>query len=284
VCSSCGALEPASRIEDAIAASALVDQLVRTRLAGICGSDLKQALLNGADPCFSDETDVLRTGDEVETGETSDLLPGYSGLSLELVPLAAQQARVAEMSKSQIEAAEIARGRLLEIRDQLARIGKAAGLPGSFFSLDTSNTTRLNVVMMKMDEVIENVNILKDRLPDRKRVDAMVVEARRLIDEQKDARRSAKLLRTDRGIEARKQARIERLLLDAMQHVSAQGLAAYPADPTREARYRLDHVYGKRRSAAGDPGAGGTTGVPDAAGPSGVAEPATGTARPGAPR
>jgi hypothetical protein len=117
------------------------------------------------------------------------------------------------------------------------------------------------------------VTSVREDLPDEARVEKLVIEARGLIDEQKETRQSARRMRTERGIDARKQARVERLLLNAMQVVSAQGLAAYPDDAEREVRYRLDHVYGRKPSAAADPGAGGRTGVPDAAGPAGPTTP-----------
>ncbi|MCU0699464.1 MAG: hypothetical protein MUC96_23405 [Myxococcaceae bacterium] len=172
-----------------------------------------------------------------------------------LAPLAAEQTRVAEVSKVKTEAAEAARARLLAIRSSLAAIGKAAGLPAGVFSLDTSHTTRLNVVMMKMEEVLHNVQAYRSHLPDQQRVDGLVTEARGLIDAQRANRQEARLLRTDGSLESRKQARLERLLLNAMQYLSAQGLAAFPEDPVREPRYRLDHVYGNRTSKVADPGA-----------------------------
>jgi hypothetical protein len=172
-----------------------------------------------------------------------------------LAPLAAEQKLVAEVSKVKTEAAEAARARLLAIRTSLANIGKAGGLPAGVFSLDTNNTTRLNVVMMKMEEVLHTVQAYRARLPDQQRVDQLVTEARGLIDAQRVNRQAARLLRTDGTLENRKQARLERLLLNALQFLSAQGLAAFPEDPVREPRYRLDHVYGNRVSKVADPGA-----------------------------
>jgi hypothetical protein len=54
--------------------------------------------------------------------------------------------------------------------------------------------------------------------------------------------------------------------VDAMVYSSAQGLAAYDGDKMREIRYRLNHADGCKASKVGDPGAGGTTGEPGAAG------------------
>lgn len=170
-----------------------------------------------------------------------------------LVPLHAAQKRQVEASKLQTATAEAARARLIEIRGELGLIGRAAALPASLFSVESNSTQRLPVLMMRMNEVLENASLYRDRLPDRARVDALVVEARRLIDEQTEARRSANFLRTDRGIDSRTASRVERLLMDTMQYLSAQGQAAYPRDRKREALYRLDHVYGRRPSKVGDP-------------------------------
>jgi hypothetical protein len=143
-------------------------------------------------------------------------------------------------------------------------LGKAAGLPTGLFALELTGSVRLNVLMMRMEEVLQNVQAYWNQLPDQARLTAMVAEARTLIDQQKELRQSARLLRADRSIEGRKAARLERLLLNALQYLSAQGLAAFPGDAVREPRYRLDQLYGRRASKVQDPGAGGPDGVPSA--------------------
>jgi hypothetical protein len=197
------------------------------------------------------------------------LLKRIELLRTELAPMLAEEDRAMEISKAQTEAAESARLELLDTRRQLALIGAAAGLPSNLFSLETSRTTRLNVVLMKMEEVLANVGAVRERLADPVRVDGLVTRAGELIDSQKEARADAKLSRLERKGQVRTRNRLMRLLYDAMIHLSAQGLAAYPGDATREGRYRLDHVYGRRPSLVKDPGAGGETGVADAAGPAG---------------
>ncbi|MCU0692509.1 MAG: ATP-binding domain-containing protein [Polyangiaceae bacterium] len=57
----------------------------------------------------------------------------------------AEEDRTAAWSKAQTDAANATRTRLIELRSQLALIGKAAGLPGALFSLETRKTTRLNM-------------------------------------------------------------------------------------------------------------------------------------------
>ncbi len=185
-----------------------------------------------------------------------------------IAPLLAEEDRAAEWSKTKTEQADRIRARLLEIRASLARIGKAAGLPPALFSLDSARTTRLNVVAMKLEEVLANVKNLRKSLPDKKRVDQLVTEARELLDEHASMRTDARLTGVESRQRVRDRKRLERLLYDAMMYLSAQGLAAYEGDEMREVRYRLDHVYGRKPSKVGDPGAGGTTGDPGAGGPS----------------
>lgn len=172
-----------------------------------------------------------------------------------LRPFASRQA-VAEQSLQTVEA-EDARLRLLVIGDRLSRIGLAAGLPVGLCSLAPSDTTRLNMVAMRIDDGLAAVKAHLHELPDRARVQELVLEARALIDAHKDSRRAAHVMPAQHSREADTAARLERLLLDTLQHLSRQGLAAYPDDPSREPAYLLEHVGGRRASRAGDPHAGG---------------------------
>ena len=214
----------------------------------------------------ADMPDLIKRGYRVGPG----LLVRIGTLRDMIAPLLAEEERSVAWSKSQTAEAEKVRVRLLELRRDLARIGKAAGLPASFFSLETKKTTRLNVVRIKMEEVLANTAKLRPHLPDKERVDAIVVEARGLLDAQRDQRIESQLSSAESRTRIRTRQRYERLLYEAMQYLSAQGLAAYPDDEEREARYRLDHVYGRKASKVGDPGAGGTEGDPNADGPGDV--------------
>ncbi len=193
---------------------------------------------------------------------TAGMLVRIKRLRDVLAPVAARREQMQAMSSAAVAQAESARKELLQIRRELAAIARAAGLPASLFSLESNRSNRLNVVMMRLDEILTHVGALHERLPDQQRVDALTVRARQRIDEQRETRAAAKLMTADTGLETKTQRRLERLLFDAMVYVSAQGLAAYPDDPMREKRYRLDHVYGRRASRVADPGAGGTEGVP----------------------
>jgi hypothetical protein len=187
----------------------------------------------------------------------------------EVAALLAEHDRLQVLSKQQTESAEAARLELLEIRRQLARLGKAAGLTASLFSLETKKSTRLNVVMMKVSEVLANVAAVRSLLPDPDRVEKLESRARALIEAHRAQRVGARLMGVERTGQTATRDQLLRLLFDALSHLSAQGLAAYPNDARREVHYRLDHVYGRRASVVGDAGAGGESGVPGAAGPSG---------------
>ena len=151
-----------------------------------------------------------------------------------------------ESSKAQTKTADEALDVLLDNRRRFGAIGRAAGLPSGLFALQTKNSRRLNVVVMRMEEVLANVIRFRARLPDKKRVDELVESTRAVIAEQKTARRKAKLLRLQRQMDTLRAEQFERLLLNVLQYLSAQGEAAFAEEPARAARYALDHTYGRR--------------------------------------
>jgi len=100
--------------------------------------------------------------------------------------------------------------------------------------------------MWRLDEVLENAKSLRDRFANKAKVDTLVTEGAALVETIKAERRRLGMM-ADAGVEeTRSQRRLERLLVDTMRFVSAQGLACFDEDPSREARYRLDHVYARR--------------------------------------
>lgn len=167
-------------------------------------------------------------------------------LVAKLTPFEVEQRLTSSASLLTTTELDRTRRRLLEIRSELARVAKAAGLPATIVSLKTNNTQRINVVAQKMDEVLDSVGRLKSRMPDRQRVGDLLTEGRGLLEAFNTDRRNARYQRISNAINTRQQERYERLLLNALMYLSAQGLAAYPNDPVREVRYRLDHIYGRR--------------------------------------
>lgn len=135
---------------------------------------------------------------------------------------------------------------LLDNRRFFDRVGRAAGLPATLFALETKNSRRINVVTMRMEEVVANVERFLSRLPDKAKVVERLESTRTIISAQKKARRQAKLLRTQRTLDTLRAEQYERLLLNILLYMSAQGQAAFEGDKGREARYALDHSYGKR--------------------------------------
>lgn len=152
-----------------------------------------------------------------------------------------------ESGKTQTADANAKIDKLLDNRRQFANLGRAAGLPESLFSLDVrSNTRRLNVIAMRMEEVAANVERFEKRMPDKKNLARLLESTREILGAQKRARRQAKLLRTQRTLDTLRAEQYERLLLNILMYLSAQGQAAFYGDKAREARYALDHSYGKR--------------------------------------
>ncbi len=167
-------------------------------------------------------------------------------LMMMLRALAAQRHRASVDSEAQTAEGEKARVRLLEIRGVLARIGEAVGLDPKLFSLGIQSK-RLPVVLMAMTNVLRAVEVNMVRMPDAKRVQALVSEADALIAANKVSVVGSKVNRTA-DVKTLKQ--LSRLLLDVLQHLSKQGLAAYEEEGVRQIAYRLDHVYGRRAKKA----------------------------------
>ena len=106
--------------------------------------------------------------------ERSPRFPNGSG-SLQCAP--DSEAKTAEGEKARI--------RLLEIRGILARIGEAVGLDPKLFSLRTDDSRRLSAVLMNMTNVLRAAEANLRRMPDTKRVQALIAEADALIASNK---------------------------------------------------------------------------------------------------
>jgi len=169
-----------------------------------------------------------------------------------LVPLGARQKKAIEARRRKTLAGEEARAKLLVNRERLARIGVAGGLPASLFQMTTRSTSRLNTVMNEVDEVLQLIEEHRASLPDQDTVDDLVAESRQLIEENRQSRLAGKIIGGDRSITTITTGQLCRLLVNVMQHLSKQGLAAFPDDPTRETAYRLDNIYRRNRKKAGD--------------------------------
>lgn len=205
--------------------------------------------------------DMIADAEEMLAGQSTDLpvfiereypVTAYHfdriALLCEILAPAKTEGDVAnESGKAQTAEANAAINELLEYRRVFAKLGRAAGLPTSLFALEVDgNTRRLNVILMRMEEVLTNVERFEKRMPDKKKVARLIESTRSVVSKQKKARQQAKLLRTQRTLDTLRAEQYERLLLNILQYVSAQGQAAFDGDKGREARYALDHTYGKR--------------------------------------
>lgn len=163
-----------------------------------------------------------------------------------LVPRSAARERGDELRKRYTEQAAGRRDTLLEVRARIARQARAARLPSALFSLGKVNTTRLSPVLWRTDEVLDNAATLRERFANKAKIDQLLASGRSLVDTIK-SERAALGLQSSLGVEeTRLQQQLERLLVDTMRFVGAQGLACFDEDATRDARYRLDHVYARR--------------------------------------
>lgn len=222
---------------------------------------------------IADSEEMLGASEDIEAllargfKVSASLIDRLRLLSELLAPKAAERDR--ETTAASLPKAERvkARKRLLQIRSRLAALATAGGLPSTLFELATTRTTRLNVVVDRVTRVLDNARSLIDSLPDRAQVEALIAEGNGILARVRTLRSSGALSNaTSMALTDRYQA-AARLLLDTLVYLSRQGRAAFPDDPSRYARYALDHVYGRRPSVAGDPGAGGKNGHADVVDP-----------------
>ena len=222
-----------------------------TREAFALGDDFPQVTARTAD--------LLADGDEMVAfrKDAKDLAArGYAVtdamyeriglLAKMLIALAARQLQATVDSEAKTALAEESRQRLLAIRETLALIGAAGGLDARLFSLTIGSSTKLSVVLMAMEQVLVNVSRNLHLMPDQKRVTELCDEASTLIAVHRDSRSESKSVRNDRTADGNLGSQLERLMLDVLQYLSKQGLAAYEGDVRRRAAYTLDHVYAKR--------------------------------------
>lgn len=203
-------------------------------------------MIADAEEMLDGKAQDLKTFIEREYPVTAHHYDRLELLSEVLAPAKIEGQLANESGKFQTAEANAAIDELLENRRQLAKLGRAAGLPASLFSLDIGgNSRRLNVLVMRMEEVVTNAERFQARMPDKKKVAALIESTRDVVKKQKKARQQAKLLRTQRSLDTLRAEQYERLLLNILQYLSAQGQAAFDGDKSREARYALDHTYGK---------------------------------------
>lgn len=169
-----------------------------------------------------------------------------------LAPQVASRERDQVGIKRHYERAEARRDKLLALRGNIARQAHAAGLDTRLFSVGKINTERLTSVLWRVDEVLDNTRALRERFANKPLVDRLIAEASALVSEIKEERTRLGLMAQTGQDDTRLQQQIERLLVDTMRFVGAQGLACFDGDERREARYRLDHVYARSQTPDND--------------------------------
>ncbi len=193
----------------------------------------------------SDAPDLAARGYSV-TPETFDRIDLLARM---LTAAEVDQELIIEDRKLKTSDADEKRARLLVIRDRLARIGEAAGLPESLFSVDAS---RFDTISRDMLKVIGKVRKSISKLPDQAQVETFIDEAKSLIKAERVSRSEGAQFANDRSAATRLVDQIKRLLFDELRHVSKQGTAAYPDDPKRDLAYRLDALYRKSKRSKSD--------------------------------
>jgi len=167
----------------------------------------------------------------------------------ELAPLTASRERDGELRKRYTAQAAGRRDALLRLQRRLKRRARAARLPAGLFSLGRVNTQRLGPVLWRVEEIALHAKDQLARFAQRDLVAQVIDEGLALIATIKTERRKLGLMSEVSVGETRLQQQLERLLVDTMRFVGAQGLALFDEDSKKESRYRLDHVYGRRKPA-----------------------------------
>lgn len=162
----------------------------------------------------------------------------------------AQRERDAELRKAYTAKAEARRNALLKFHQRIKRRARAARLPASLFSLGRINPNRLGSVLWRVEEIALTTKDQIVRFAQQPVVGALVDGTLGLIDTIKSERRQLGMMGAEGVADTLLQQQLERLLFDTMRYLGAQGLALFDEDPTKDKRYRLDHVYGNRTPAA----------------------------------
>ncbi len=174
-------------------------------------------------------------------------------LKSELAPRTAGRERDQELRKAFTAKAAKRRDALIQFQRRIKRRARAALLPASLFSLGRVNARRLGAVLWRVEEIALNARSQLARFAQQAFVKQLVDDALALITTIKDERTALGIMGEVSVVETRLQQQLERLLFDTLRYVGAQGQALFDDDPTRDTRYRLDHVYGQRQQPAPEP-------------------------------
>ncbi len=160
-----------------------------------------------------------------------------------LLPLEVEQVMLFEARKVKTAAAEETRQKLLVKRELLSRIGEAAELAPEVFMVDSTRHEELHRGMTRLVSIVRQH---RAKLADKARVDDLLEEVEQLIKNEETARKQVQALSDERMLATLKADQAKRLMLDEMRHISKQGLAAYPNDPSRDRAYRLERLTNRK--------------------------------------
>ena len=151
----------------------------------------------------------------------------------------AVRAEVEEDRAKNTEAARRARELLLSTREQLMRITAVVGLDPQLFAVDTR---KYDLLIDNMATVIHKVTAHRDELPDRDKVDALIVQAQQLIEAELASRVEGTFVAAKHAENTKRVHQLKRLLFDQMRYISKIGYAAYADDAIRDVSYRLPRL------------------------------------------
>ena len=174
-------------------------------------------------------------------------------LSGMLVPFVARKMQAVADRRERTERSGAVRGELLAIRERIANIADAAGIPTEKFSIGKAQSQGLNNYLDAMSAVLDNALTHRREMPDHSALDQLMNRGRALIGENKQSRSESEAIVTSRKSDTATVGQLKRLLLDTLRHLSKQGLAAYPGDIERQNAYRLEVIAARTAKKPGAP-------------------------------
>ena len=159
-----------------------------------------------------------------------------------LAPGAATRSLVRDERKAKTRTANDARARLIAIRERLGLLGAAAGIDRRQLRIKTRGAEKVGERMREMIDVVQKS---RARFSDLATLDSLIAEATLLIDQEKASRLAGGRLSDRSEATTRRIGQLKRLLFDQLHHISRQGLAAFPDDPSRDRWYRFERFVSK---------------------------------------
>ena len=167
-------------------------------------------------------------------------------LSVMLAELVARRMREMSDRKRLIALSEQIRAPLVAIRERIADLAAAAGIDTGRYSISSLPNARLNDLMLRMTAIVANAEADREQMPDRVVFDALITDAKELLEKHRVVRDSAGASTDLHAQSADMEGRLKCLLLQVLRHISKQGVAAYPGDISRRNAYELEIIRSRK--------------------------------------